>query len=193
MNLSKTKSIQSVLFWSLITVLLTSLMGCGKPKVEPTTEPSTPPPTIDPFADPTTTTSFDVSKAISGSLNNYSAKLYMSFNTAHVTQPGGRFLFMDHNGTITVCINLCSSGYWLQWDPNSTVVDWTMNGILPRVGALDNGTNSGEMREIFSYQGDVSGLVGAKVYIGYGLGTTTTEAVNEMLQVQRYKLVHTIQ
>ncbi len=191
MKLNKINILPSVLLLSLMTLLLTSLISCKPKKTEPYDAPTTVP--TDPLdTDPIITTYFDATTVVSGSLTNYSIQVHMSFDTEHVNMPGGRFLVIDNKGTLTACANPCSSGYWLQWDPNDTYVDWTMNGLLPKVGALENGSN-GSLREIFSYQGDVSELVGVKVYVGYGLGTTSAEAVNEMLNSKRYKLIHIIQ
>lgn len=179
------------MFLSLIALLFTSLISCTPKKTEPFNEPATKPSSVNPY--PTVATHFDVTKTVSGSLANYSVQIHMSFESEHVKMPGGRFLVIEQNGVLSACANPCSSNYWLQWDPNVTYIDWTMNGILTRVGSLENGSNSGELREIFSYQGDVSGLVGVKVYAGYGLGSSSSEAVNEMLKAKRYKLVYTIQ
>lgn len=191
MKLNKINSLPSILLLSLMTLLLTSLISCTPKKTEPYDEPTTKPKdTLN--TEPTITTYFDATTVVSGTLTNYSMQVHMSFDTEHVNMPGGRFLVIDNNGTLTACVNPCSSNYWLQWDPNDTYVDWTMSGLLPKVGALEGGAN-GSLREIFSYQGDISGLVGVKVYVGYGLGATSAEAVNEMLTAKRYKLIHTIQ
>lgn len=191
MKRSTVNPLSSILFFSLLTLLFTSLISCTPKKTEPFDEPTTKPAPVDP--DPTITTHFDVTKTVAGTLNNYSIQLQMSFETEHVKMAGGRFLVIEQNGVLSACANPCSSNYWLQWDPSVTYIDWTMNGLLSKVGSLENGSNSGELREIFSYQGDVSSLVGVKVYAGYGLGSTSAEAVNEMLNAKRYKLVHTIQ
>lgn len=139
-------------------------------------------------------TYFEVSEFNSGPLSNYSIDIRMSFETEDVEKSGALFLFaLQTDGQYIVCAYPCSKNNWIPWDPNATNVNWTMNGIKNHVGALDTGELNGASRVIYSNQLDVSKIVGFKIYAGYGLGNSPNEAVREMLNSNRFKLVFTIQ
>lgn len=116
---------------------------------------------------------FDVFVESSGVLSSKNVKISMSFDQADIGKTGGTYLILKQsNGSILVCTNPCTpTSTWVKWDENINSKDWTISGLTPIPSSKTTVINS-------SF--DLTSLGGSVVYAGYGIGSTSKEAIQNM-------------
>jgi alpha-tubulin suppressor-like RCC1 family protein len=141
----------------------------GNPGTGGGTGPDTPAPGTEPA----------FSTAMSGPLNNLTAKAGVTLPAAHVGQPGAIFVVLAlADGRVFMLDGAQAS--FVPYNPFATAALYV--GALPVSAPVLNINGM-----------DLSSLAGSVIFLGYGLGVNSQAAVNEMLRAGRFSKVLTLQ
>lgn len=122
---------------------------------------------------------FNVTLTKSGTLSEMNIKIDLELNDADYAKSGAIFIFAKLDNKIMVCKNPCSSNIWEEWQGDLTAKDWSATGF--RTTLEINPLNTSGIETILNGKFDVTTLGGYSLYVGYGLGSDVSSAVNDMI------------
>lgn len=121
---------------------------------------------------------FSINANTSGAVSNYSINTMIKIADAHLDQAGYVFGVVQH-----------LSDYYVLDVEQKRFVKW--DGVLAQFPVARNLISQTNFMT-FATNLDVTALGGAKLYIGYGVGSSPSKAVNEMLASTRWREIATI-